>query len=337
VRLGINYDTGIFPGTRKSRPVFDPKQVEFDMNTIARDLHCAAVRISGGIPERLAIAAEYAAAAGLEVWFSPFPCELGEDEMLAVFESCAGMAESLRRQSAHKVVLVVGCEVSLFGRGFLPGADAYARIQKLATPTPELFTEYPKIVARLNQFLSNAARFATAKFAGPITYASGPWEEIEWTPFTIVGVDAYRDEANAATLEGQLGALSSNAKPVAVTEFGCCTYQGAGKRGANGWAILQEEGGRQRLKGDFVRDESEQVKYFQESLEIYQRQGIETAFWFTFASWNRPHRQDPREDLDIASFGVVKVADEDAATPAQRWGPKAIFSEFAKAAAKLHA
>ena len=48
MRIGINYDTGVFPGNRKSRPVFRPEQVAFDMKVIARDLQCAAVRITGG-------------------------------------------------------------------------------------------------------------------------------------------------------------------------------------------------------------------------------------------------------------------------------------------------
>ena len=305
------------------------------MHAIAHELQCAAVRITGGVPERIAIAAGFAASAGLEVWFSPFPCELDENQMLAIFEESAGLTEELRRQSRNKVVLVLGCELSVFGRGFLPGADSYERLEQLAAPSPELFAEYPKLVTRLNEFLSRAARLSKTRFAGPISYASGLWEEIDWKPFNIIGVDAYRDQTNAGTLEGQLAALSANGKPLAVTEFGCCTFRGAADRGASGWAIVQCQGGDLRLSGDFVRDEWEQVRYFRELIEIYQRQGIDTAFWFTFASWNRPHRENPRRDLDMASFGVVKVAEEDAATPVQQWRPKAIFSEFANLSKRL--
>jgi hypothetical protein len=67
-------------------------------------------------------------------------------------------------------------------------------------------------------------------------------------------------------------------------------------------------------------------------LDLYERHGIDTAFWFTFASWNRPHRQDPRKDLDIASFGLVKMTSEQSPARIQQWSPKAIFSEFAKLA-----
>jgi hypothetical protein len=83
MRIGINYDTGVFPGSRQSRAFFSPEQVEFDMNVIARELGCAAVRVTGGDLERLTLAANFAADAGLDVWFSPFPCELDEDGMLA--------------------------------------------------------------------------------------------------------------------------------------------------------------------------------------------------------------------------------------------------------------
>ena len=330
MKIGITYDTGFFPGDRKSRPEFDPGQVAFDMQTIANDLRCSAVRITGGDLERLCCAAEYAAAAGLEVWFSPFPCELDADQMADFLAECAVRAESLRQRSAHAVVLVLGCEVSVFGKGFLPGADAYARMGNLFAPPPELFAEYPAIVARLNVFLARVAEAARGIFGGPITYASGTWEQIDWTPFSIIGVDAYRDQGNAATFGQQFDALLAHGKPVAVTEFGCCTFRGAGARGADGWAIVTGHGKGQRLNGGYVRDEQEQVTYLRESLEVYARHGVDTAFWFTFASWNRPHREDRREDMDLASFGVVKVTGEPTAIPP--WSPKAAFHEFAKLA-----
>lgn len=50
-RKGINYDTGFTGlGAPSSREVFDPPQVRREIETIARDLHCTAVRISGSDP-----------------------------------------------------------------------------------------------------------------------------------------------------------------------------------------------------------------------------------------------------------------------------------------------
>jgi len=212
----------------------------------------------------------------------------------------------------------------------LSGEDAYARMRQLIAPGPELFTEYPKILARLNAFLAHAAATARTNFEGPVTYASGLWEQVDWTPFDIVSVDAYRDRTNAGTLDQQLAALRGHGKPVVATEFGCCTYAGAADRGAAGWMIVEGEGQDQRLNRDYVRDENEQVKYLRESLDIYQRHGLEAAFWFTFASWNRPHHRDVSNDLDLASFGLVKVIDLQTDQPQNCWRPKAAFEEFAR-------
>ncbi len=297
MKIGINYDTGFFPGDRKSRPVFDPEQVAFDMKAIARDLHCSAVRVSGGDVEKMTIAGDLAAAEGMEVWLSPQPCDLDEDEMLDLVAKCAKQAENLRRRSEVNVTLVVGCELSVFGRGFLPGANVYERMRCLVAPPPGLMAEYPKILERFNSFLAKAVEAARARFAGPVTYASGPWEQVDWTPFGVASLDAYRDQSNAANFDQEIAALSAHGKPAAVTEFGCCTYRGAADKGAMGWAIVEGKGEDQQLNGDYVRDEDEQVTYLRELVEIYERHGVDTAFWFTFASWNRPHREGRSERL----------------------------------------
>src|SRR5262249_24585213 len=127
---GINYDTGFRPGGENSREHFNADVVGSEMRIIARELHCTAVRISCGEPARLSIAGELAAAEGLEVWFAPFPCELTTDQLAPLFEDCAGRAEHLRRSGAN-VVLVTGCELTLFGDGFLPGGTVFERIRRL--------------------------------------------------------------------------------------------------------------------------------------------------------------------------------------------------------------
>ncbi|WP_220447949.1 hypothetical protein [Nonomuraea diastatica] len=118
MKRGINYDTGFLPGDDLSRRSFDLEDVERDMRTIARDLHCDSVRISGGDPGRVTAAAERVVAAGLEVWFAPFPVDLTEDEMSALFAESAERAEALRRAGGD-VVLVTGCEITAFGHGFI--------------------------------------------------------------------------------------------------------------------------------------------------------------------------------------------------------------------------
>jgi hypothetical protein len=47
-----------------------------------RDNGSGAMLVTGGHQDRLEIAVRYAAEAGLEVWYSPFPCDLTPDELL---------------------------------------------------------------------------------------------------------------------------------------------------------------------------------------------------------------------------------------------------------------
>ena len=317
---GINYDTGFSPAGHLSRPVFDPAQVEREMRVIAGDLHCTAVRITGGDPERLSVAARLAAAAGLEVWFAPFPCELSPAENLKMLAECAGRAERLRETGAA-VVFVAGCELSLFGSGFVPGATFADRIANLGR------SDLRAVCARLSDFLAGAAGEARKRFGGQVTYAAGPWESVDWAPFDIVSVDGYRDAGNLDRFAAGIKGLSRHGKPVAITEFGCCGYRGAADRGGMGWAIVDSVAVPPVLDGDYVRDEGEQVRYMTELIEIFSGAGVDTAFWFTFAGYHTPWHADPRRDLDLASYGVVAILDEDGTA----WRPKEAFHALAAA------
>ena len=95
---GINYDTGFISAGTTTREPFDPRVVKREMQIIHDDLHCNAVRITGGYPERLEIAAAHAAEAGLEVWFCPFTNNLTSGEFLELLADCADRAERLRKQ-----------------------------------------------------------------------------------------------------------------------------------------------------------------------------------------------------------------------------------------------
>src|SRR4051794_25798002 len=112
---GINYDTGFINKGVSSREPFDYEVVRRELQIIREDLHCNAVRITGGDPERIEIAAEIAAEAGLEIWFSPFTCDLTYAEMLDLLADCAERAEQLRWRGAE-VVLVIGAEISLLNK-----------------------------------------------------------------------------------------------------------------------------------------------------------------------------------------------------------------------------
>jgi hypothetical protein len=328
---GISYDTGFLNGGVSTHEAFDPAVVRRELRIIRDDLHCDAVRVTGGDPGRLETAAALAAEAGLEVWFSPFTCDLTTDELLDFLADCADRAERLRLRGAE-VVLVTGAELSLFTLGFLPGDTIDERLRILSPAHPELREAIAALPARINDLLGKAAALVRQRFGGRITYAAIPFEGVDWTPFDFVSVDAYRSSEVADRYRDSISALVAQGKPVAITEFGCATHRGAAAKGARGAMIAEWDGARPvRLDGDYVRDEQEQVAYLGELLELFDAEGVDTAFAYTFANYHLPHRADPRKDLDMASYGVVKVLEDGGgrAYPGMPWEPKPAFGALA--------
>ena len=86
-----------------------------------------------------------------------------------------------------------------------------------------------------------------------------------------------------------------------------------------------------RLKGDYIRDEQVQATYLRELLDIFTTEGVDAAFVCTFVCYGWPHRSNPREDLDMASWGVVKVLENRRGStyPDMPWEPKAEFIALA--------
>ncbi|MCO5970709.1 hypothetical protein [Actinoallomurus soli] len=329
-RYGIGYDTGFVNLGVSTREVFDLEVVRREMRVIREDLHCDAVRVTGGDPERLEIAATLAAEAGLEVWFSPFTCDLTTDRLLDVLADCAERAERLRRNGTE-IVLVTGAELSLFTKGFLPGDVCTDRIDALLTrPDRAALAALP---GRMNDFLVKAVDVVRRRFGGRVTYASVHFEGVDWTPFDLVSIDFYRTKEIAAGFAGSVRALVEAGKPVVITEFGCPAYHGAADRSSAAWDVIEWEGAMpRRLNGDHVRDEAAQAAHLRELLEIFEAEGVDGTFVHTFAQYHLPHRSgDPRKDLDLASYGIVKVVEDggDRTFPGVPWEPKAAFSTLA--------
>ena len=334
---GINYDTGFFNAGTSTREPFDPEIVRREMRVIRDDLHCTAVRITGGDPDRLDVAAAAAADAGLEVWFCPFTNGLTQDALLALLADCAERAERLRRRGAE-VVLCTGSEVSLFTLGFLPGDTLAERLALIADPL-RVRPLIGEVRARMNDFLRRAVDAVRARFGGKVSYASLPLEGVDWAPFDIIATDAgYRTAATAAQFRDLMRAFVAQGralgKPVAVTEFGCGAYRGAADSAKDAHAIVAwgDDGRPTELNGDYVRDEQEQATYLRELLDVFEAEGVDAAFVYTFARYDLPHRDDPRADLDTASAGVVKVLDGQRGRryPDMPWEPKATFDALAE-------
>ena len=86
-----------------------------------------------------------------------------------------------------------------------------------------------------------------------------------------------------------------------------------------------------RINGDHVRDEQEQATYLRELLDVFIAEGVDAAFACTFVCYGLPHRSDPREDLDMGSWGVVKILEHGLGNtyPDMPWEPKAAFGTLA--------
>jgi hypothetical protein len=242
------------------------------------------------------------------------------------------------------VVLLTGSELSLFTDGFLPGGTLAERLSLLTDPV-RLLPIVADIRGRINEFLRKAVAAVRERFAGPVSYASIPLEGVDWTPFDIIATDAaYRSAATAANFRDSVRAFAAQGraqgKPVAATEFGCATFRGAGNVATYVDTIIEwgDDGRAATLNGEYVRDEDEQAAYLRELLDVFDEEGLDAAFVYTFARYDLPHREDPRVDLDLASAGVVRVLDGQSPRgeaagrryPRMPWEPKAAFAVLAE-------
>jgi hypothetical protein len=88
-------------------------------------------------------------------------------------------------------VLVVGAEISLLNKGFLPGDTIGERMELLAD-LQRLRALFGEVRARVNDFLGKAVAVIRERFGGKITYVAMPFEDVDWTRFHISSLDIYR-------------------------------------------------------------------------------------------------------------------------------------------------
>jgi len=344
-RRGVTYDTGmVFSGPGWSvptRPKLDLATAERELQIARDDLHCNAVRLGGRDVGRLMQVAERALALGLEVWLSPALWGHPPEETLRYCVSAAERAERLRQQHPDRLVLVLGSELTLFMQGIVAGRDFTQR-------TREAFTRIKagdrSASDRLNDFLGRASTAARGVYHGPLTYASLVWEEVNWDRFDLIGVDHYRDARIKDRYAEMLQPLLALGKPVVNTEFGMRTYRGAeGEGGTLGFGVAdQARVGlhhlplvgrfvRERLNGDYVRDEAMQAREIAETLTILDAAGVDGAFVSEFVTAAATFSDEPRYDLDMNAFSLVKTYRHGRGTtyPDMSWEPKQSFSAVA--------
>ena len=154
-----------------------------------------------------------------------------------------------------------------------------------------------------------------------------------------MSVDLYRSaeiaDSSPSSSPRACAASSPRASRSPSPSSAAATYRGAGDRGAHGLEIVEyrRHAGPVRLNGEYVRDEAGQAAYLRELLEVFDADGVDSAFVFIFALYDHPHRPDgdPRDDLDLASYGIVKVFDDRYGDtyPDMPWEPKAAFAALA--------
>ncbi|SOD67186.1 hypothetical protein SAMN06297387_12920 [Streptomyces zhaozhouensis] len=333
---GMTYDTGFVVHGQTSRERFDPAVVRRELAIIRDDLHCNAVQIIGGDPDRLELAAAAAAELGLEVWFTPYPLELDPQEILALFRDCAERAERLRHQGAT-VVFVAGVELSVMNHGFLPGETPEERVGHLMSRPERRAEAIGELGVRVNAFLREAAVAIRERFLGELTYSAIQFEQVDWDLFDVVTYELLRSAEVADRFREAVRTLVRTSKRLAITGFGTAAYRGAGDRGGRVLEVVEQDPETRtpvRLNGVYERDEAGQAAYLDELLEIFETEGVDSAFVFLFSLPGYPHRPDgdPRDDLDRAGLGIVKLLEgrRGQTYPDMEWEPKAAFAAVAE-------
>lgn len=329
---GLCYDTGTdyVPGSGYlSIQTWDPERVTREMAVLRRELHCNAVTVFGSDLGRLRDGAEIALQEGLRVWVQPRPIDGDAAMQRDVIAKVASTTEELR-QEYDLVGINLGVELSIFSTGIVPGATFEARIETLMTS----FDAFPEYNAGLNALLATLRETARASFNGPLTYGAGTWEGVDWADFDYVGVDLYLDASNRETYREQVQALHRFGKPVIITEFGCCTFEGAEDLGGAGYTIVDWEADPLRLNGEYIRSEQVQADTISSLLDIYKTERVHGAYVFALIEPEMTYDPDPLYDLDMASFGIVKALPAASGKNYEEtgyWEPKLAFTALATA------
>ncbi|WP_447038406.1 abortive phage infection protein [Streptomyces sp. DSM 118878] len=305
------------------------RRMRADMRTIREDLHASSVSVFGVGVERLAATASEAAGRGLHVWLQPRLADVPHRDILDHLAETGRQAERLRRRGAS-VYLSVGCEFVLFVPGIVPGANAVERVENLLKGNfdPE------KMVRRLRDFIERAARTGRSVFHGPLTYGAADGDDVDWTLFDLVSVNYYGYHRDRAGYVADLAPYRRHGKPVAITECGSCTYEGAPQDGGMGWreAVDYTKDPPEIVAG-LRRSERTQATYLMDVFGAFESMDLHAALVYQFVTPDEPHRpHDPRHDLDMASYGITRTVWKRPDDPAAglRGEPKEAFHALAR-------
>ncbi|MFC8366422.1 abortive phage infection protein [Streptomyces sp. NPDC057239] len=311
-RHGVVYTVGAgeAPGT-----AWSARRMRADVRAIRDELHADTIDVTGDGVERLTATAAEAAERGLHVWLQPTLGDVPERDVLEHLAECGRFAERLRRQGAS-VELSVGCEFWLFVPGIVPGETVLERIENLQNGT----VDWELMQRRLDRFTAKAAATGRSVFGGRLSYAAAQDDTVDWSLFDVVGIDYYSYHPRRQDYVRELRRFQRWGKPLAITEFGTCTYAGAPEAGGMGWAAVDHTVDPPVIRGDLVRSERTQAAYVTDLLDVFESMGLYAAMVFEFVTPDAPHRPDsPRHDLDTASYSITKAIKNHPDDPASDW------------------
>ncbi|MET8446862.1 abortive phage infection protein [Streptomyces sp. NPDC005209] len=320
---------GETPGT-----AFSLARMREDIRVIRDELHAGAVSVTGDGVERLAATAAEAAERGMHVWLQPTLGDVPERDILEHLAETGRFAERLRRQGAS-VDFSVGCEFVLFVPGIVPGDTALERVRNLLSGQ----VDYERMQRLLDRFTAKAARVGRSVFHGAVSYAAAQDDKVDWTLFDVMGINYYSYFRHRADYVRELRGFLRRGKPLAITEFGTCTYVGAPEAGGMGWDVVDHDKHPEEIKGHLVRSERTQAGYVGELVDVFSSLELHAAMAFEFVTPDAPHRpDDPRHDLDMASYSLTKTIKDRPDDPASdwHWEPKEAFHTLASRYARAH-
>ncbi|MFJ2201427.1 abortive phage infection protein [Streptomyces violaceusniger] len=302
-----------------------------DLRSIRRELHADTVKVTGDGVERLTRTAAEAAENGLHVWLEPTLGDMPAHDILDHLAETGRFAERLRRQGV-RVHLNVGCEFILFVPGIVPGATAVERIDNLVKGNYDPV----KTAQRLRRFTARAAAVGRSVFHGPLSYGAAQDEDVDWDLFDLVCIDYYGWYPNRSGHVRELRTYQRHGKPLAITEFGSCAFEGAPRLGGMAWDVVDYATTPPQVKKGLVRSEHTQAAYLTDVFGVFESMNLYAAMAYTFLTPDAPHRREQRLDLDMASYSLVKVIRDRPADPNSpwHWEPKESFGALADAYAR---
>ncbi|MEU6256390.1 abortive phage infection protein [Streptomyces sp. NPDC047043] len=320
---GVVYTVGEgdTPGT-----AWSAARMRRDIRVIRDELHADTVDVTGDGVERLTATAAEAAERGLHVWLQPTFGDIPQRDVLEHMAECGRFAERLRRQGAS-VDFSVGCEFWLFVPGIVPGETVLERVDNLLKGN----FDPVRMQRRLDAFTARAAAVGRSVFHGRLSYAAAQDDQVDWRLFDVIGIDYYSYFGHHADYVRELRRFLRWGKPLAITEFGTCTYKGAPRAGGMGWNVVDFDKG--EIKGHLVRSEHTQAAYLVDVLSVFESMGLYAAMAFEFVTPDAPHRADnPRKDLDMASYSITKTIKDRPDDPRSgwHWEPKEAFHALAR-------